>query len=139
MNMKLISRDFYLRQLEAVRDIPDIKVITGIRRCGKSSLMDAFSARIAGEAGVNVVRINLNLKRNIELRQPESLYEYVESRYRKDLKNYLSSMKCRCVRVLRRSSAASTKRAYMTSTLPAPMHSCYRAIWPRFLAAVCLK
>ena len=89
MNMKLISRDFYLRQLEAVRDIPDIKVITGIRRCGKSSLMDAFSARIAGEAGVNVVRINLNLKRNIELRQPESLYEYVESRYRKDLKNYL--------------------------------------------------
>ena len=84
MNMKLISRDFYLRQLEAVRDIPDIKVITG-----KSSLMDAFSARIAGEAGVNVVRINLNLKRNIELRQPESLYEYVESRYRKDLKNYL--------------------------------------------------
>ena len=89
MNMKLISRDFYLRQLEAVRDIPDIKVITGIRRCGKSSLMDAFSTRIAGEAGVNVVRINLNLKRNIELRQPESLYEYVESRYRKDLKNYL--------------------------------------------------
>lgn len=89
MNMKLISRDFYLRQLEAVRDIPDIKVITGIRRCGKSSLMDAFSTRIAGEAGVNVVRINLNLKRNIELRQPESLYGYVESRYRKDLKNYL--------------------------------------------------
>lgn len=36
-----------------------------------------------------MVRINLNLKRNIELRQPESLYEYVESRYRKDLKNYL--------------------------------------------------
>ena len=89
MNMKLISRDFYLRQLEAVRDIPDIKVITGIRRCGKSSLMDAFSTRIAGEAGVNVVRINLNLKRNIELRQPESLYGYVESRCRKDLKNYL--------------------------------------------------
>lgn len=46
MNMKLISRDFYLRQLEAVRDIPDIKVITGIRRCGKSSLMDAFSAAL---------------------------------------------------------------------------------------------
>ena len=36
-----------------------------------------------------MVRINLNLKRNIELRQPESLYGYVESRCRKDLKNYL--------------------------------------------------
>ena len=47
--MKLITREHYLRLLESVRDIPDIKVITGIRRCGKSKLMDAFIYRISGE------------------------------------------------------------------------------------------
>jgi predicted AAA+ superfamily ATPase len=40
--MKLIERDRYLRRLRDVKDVPDIKVITGIRRCGKSKLMDAY-------------------------------------------------------------------------------------------------
>ena len=35
--MKLINRDFYLNKLLSVKDIPDIKVITGVRRCGKST------------------------------------------------------------------------------------------------------
>lgn len=40
--MKLIERKYYLDQLLSVKGIPDIKVITGVRRCGKSKLMDAF-------------------------------------------------------------------------------------------------
>ena len=40
--MKLIDRPEYLEQLKSVRRVPDIKVITGIRRCGKSKLMEAY-------------------------------------------------------------------------------------------------
>ena len=40
--MKLINRDKYLNEIINVVDTPDIKVITGVRRSGKSKLLDAF-------------------------------------------------------------------------------------------------
>ena len=40
--MKLIERKQYLERLIGVQGTPDIKIITGIRRCGKSKLMDAY-------------------------------------------------------------------------------------------------
>lgn len=38
----MISRDFYLEQLITQKDTDFIKIITGIRRCGKSSLLILF-------------------------------------------------------------------------------------------------
>ena len=61
--MKLIKRDYYLNKLLSVKDVPDIKVITGVRRSGKSKLMDAFIDLISADDKANIVRIKLNLKK----------------------------------------------------------------------------
>lgn len=75
--MKLIEREHYLNKLLAVRDIPDIKIITGVRRSGKSKLMDAFIDKISIDDNVNVVRIKLNLKKYESLLNADELYSYL--------------------------------------------------------------
>ncbi len=88
--MKLIERKFYLQQLIDVMYTPDIKVITGIRRCGKSKLMDAFISyvqKLPNES--NIVRIKLNLKEFEVLKEENALYEYINSHYVPDKENFL--------------------------------------------------
>lgn len=87
--MKLIERDYYLNALLAVKDIPDIKVITGVRRSGKSKLMDALIASISQDISANIVRIKLNLKKNESLLDGDKLYEYIEQQYDDEKNNYL--------------------------------------------------
>lgn len=87
--MKLITREHYLRLLESVRDIPDIKVITGIRRCGKSKLMDAFIDQISGEKDVHIVRIKLTLKEFESLLNADALYDYIRQQHIAGRRNYL--------------------------------------------------
>lgn len=80
--MKLIERKYYLQQLIDVMNTPDIKVITGIRRCGKSKLMDAFISYIQKQSNTNnVIRIKLNLKEFEALKNNNALYEYIDSHY----------------------------------------------------------
>ena len=56
--MKLIERPLYLNRLKSVIGTPDIKVITGVRRSGKSKLMDAFYQYLTQEdPSRNVIRI----------------------------------------------------------------------------------
>ena len=87
--MKLIKRDQYLNQLLAVKNIPDIKVITGVRRSGKSKLMDSFSEILTKESKSNLVRIKLNLKQNEKLLNDDELYHYLKEQYKKNKTNYL--------------------------------------------------
>ena len=87
--MKLIKRNYYLNKIQSVKDIPDIKVITGLRRSGKSKLLDAYASFLEADTSNNIIRIPLHLKKYENLRNGNSLYEYIDSQYRSDLNNYL--------------------------------------------------
>lgn len=87
--MKLIERSYYLNKLQAVKDTPDIKVITGLRRSGKSKLLDAYANILERETTNNVIRIPLHLKKYEKLRNGNDLYEYIDSKYCDNSNNYL--------------------------------------------------
>lgn len=60
--MKLIERHYYLDKLKNVMNTPDIKIITGIRRSGKSKLLESFIHYIKGyDKTGNIIHINYNL------------------------------------------------------------------------------
>lgn len=87
--MKLIQRETYLRTLRQVRGIPDIKVITGLRRSGKSRLMDSYIEELSRENGLNIVRVNMGLMTFDALRNADNLYAYVRGRYETGKENFL--------------------------------------------------
>ena len=88
--MKLIERTDYLKQLQDVQGTPDIKVITGIRRSGKSKLLEAFSDVIhKKEPEANIIHINYNDDAYEDLLEYHALLEYVKSKYIKGKNNYL--------------------------------------------------
>ena len=86
--MKLIQRDHYLNRLYAVKDVPDIKVITGVRRSGKSKLMDSFIEMISTDSA-NIVHIKLNMKKYERLLNSDNLYKYIEEKHDPQKENYL--------------------------------------------------
>ena len=88
--MKLIERDFYLDKLKNVMGTPDIKVITGVRRCGKSKLMDAFIDWIKkNKKDANIIHINYNLFEFDSIKTAHALDSYVEERYQINKTNFL--------------------------------------------------
>lgn len=88
--MKLIKRPFYLENLINVKDVPDIKIITGVRRSGKSKLLDAFYDYLTtDQKPKNVIRIKLNLKKFESLLNPDKLYDYIDKAYVDGVSNYL--------------------------------------------------
>ena len=73
-----------------VMDTPDIKVITGIRRSGKSKLMDVFIDYVQAQTEQsNIIRIKLNLKEFESLKNGDILYEYISKHYIEGKENFL--------------------------------------------------
>lgn len=88
---KMIERKEYFSQLERWKDKPVIKVVTGIRRCGKSTLMQMFADSLAGN-GVErdcITMLNMEDLRNEELLDYHRLHDYVVSRLRDGCMNYV--------------------------------------------------
>lgn len=79
----IIERNTYLNKLIAKRHNGKIKIVTGIRRCGKSFLLSTIYANWLKEQGVDdehIITINLENRRNKPLRDPDKLLEYIDSK-----------------------------------------------------------
>lgn len=88
--LKLIKRAYYLNKLINVIGTPDIKVITGVRRSGKSKLLEAFMGYVRNNiADSNVIHINYNLPEYDNLLDFRSLYDYVNSHYIESGRNFV--------------------------------------------------
>lgn len=88
--MKLIKRTHYLNKMVNVIGTPDIKVITGVRRCGKSKLLDAFKEHIEENIpNSNVIHINFNFPEYEHLLEYRPLYDYINSQYLKGKENFV--------------------------------------------------
>lgn len=78
-----IKRDLYLKQLIESRQNGFIKVVTGIRRCGKSYLLNVLFYHFLLENGVaedHIIRVDLEDRLNKELRDPDAMLHYVHDR-----------------------------------------------------------
>ncbi|WP_067139035.1 ATP-binding protein [Oceanivirga salmonicida] len=88
---KLIKRPNYLEQLIENKDIDLVKIITGIRRCGKSTLLDLFhnyllEMRINEE---NIIHINFESLKYKDIKTYIDLYDYISSKIKNSNKTYL--------------------------------------------------
>lgn len=78
----MFTRDFFLNSLIRLRDNDFVKILTGIRRSGKSSLLELFKSWLI-ETGVSekrIVSINYELAEMSALRQSEALHDYIKAR-----------------------------------------------------------
>ncbi len=88
--MKLIERTAYLEEIKDLLQTPDIKVITGVRRSGKSKLLDALAEYLMKQdPQAVIIHINYNLTDFEELMEYHALERYAEDHYQTGKNNYL--------------------------------------------------
>ena len=78
----VIKRDIHLKKLIDSKHNGMIKVVTGIRRCGKSYLLFNLFCQHLKEAGIaddHIIKVDLEDRRNKELRDPDALLRYIDS------------------------------------------------------------
>ena len=88
--MELKNRSQYLDKLISVQDMEVIKVVTGIRRCGKSSLLKLMMAHLREQGGMEEQILSMNFESmQFADMDSKSLYQYVMERASKGKRLYL--------------------------------------------------
>ena len=88
--MKIIERNMYLDKMIRVINTPDIKVITGVRRSGKSKLLELFKQHIESNiVNQNIIHINYNLKKFDDLLTGDKLYNFIDSNFDEKKENFV--------------------------------------------------
>lgn len=88
--MKLIERTRYLNKMINVLETPDIKVLTGVRRSGKSKLLEAFKSYVEKNIpNANIIHINFNLSKYDELKEYKALNKYIEASFVEGKDNFV--------------------------------------------------
>ncbi len=88
--MKLIERKDYLDRLKGLRATPDIKIITGMRRSGKSELLKAYKKYLKkSNDKINIIDVDFANLLYDDLKEYKRLFEYVEDKYVENVENVL--------------------------------------------------
>ena len=87
----MIERALYLNRLKQLKDQNLIKVITGIRRCGKSTLLEAFINELLKEglANENIIFLNFEERENLHLTNWTTLYDEIIEQVKPNNKYYI--------------------------------------------------
>jgi len=87
----MIKRDTYIIKLWQLKDQNVIKVITGVRRCGKSTLLEAFKNELlsSGISAENIIFINFEERENLDFTNWTTLYDEIIKNVSKDEKYYI--------------------------------------------------
>ena len=110
-DMKTITRAKYLDRIIELNDTPDIKIITGIRRSGKSKLMQAYIEYLKSHfENINIIFIDFMDLAYEEIKEYHALHAYVEEHYQESKTNYLFVDEGRCAPSLSWQSIAYTLR-----------------------------
>jgi hypothetical protein len=87
----MIKRDFYIKKLEMYKDSNLIKVLTGVRRSGKSTILEMFRQVLIASGVDEKQTLVLNFERmeNRQLLETENLFRFLEGKLLKKKKNYV--------------------------------------------------
>ncbi|MBN2778374.1 MAG: ATP-binding protein [Bacteroidales bacterium] len=87
----MIERSTYLKKLSQLKDQNLIKVITGVRRCGKSTLLEAFKNELllSGVNSKNIIFLNFEERENLHLTNWTTLYDEIIEKVNPQKKYYI--------------------------------------------------
>ncbi len=87
----MITREIYLQKLRQLRDTNLIKVVTGVRRCGKSTLIQAFRSELiaSGITPENIVFLNFEERENANFDNWKAVYDEILARTHAQNKSYI--------------------------------------------------